>query len=80
VGAVYEIREVPAEIPVNRPVVDPTVAIPILLLLHVQPVVASVNVSELPAQAMERPEIAAGVGFTVTDFVAIILPQENGTE
>ena len=54
----------PAVTPVTIPV-DPTVAIDILLLLHVPPVVISDNVIVLPGQTCVRPVIDAGAGFTV---------------
>jgi hypothetical protein len=52
--------------PVNSPEVKPMDAITVLLLAHVPPVVASVNVVVAPAQMLVVPTIFEGVGFTVT--------------
>ena len=60
---------VPVEPPVTKPVVTPTDAMVGVLLLHMPPVVGSVNVVELPAQARNVPAIGAGAGFTVTWLV-----------
>lgn len=62
--------------PVARPVTTPadvTVAIPVLALLHVPPVVASVSVVEEPLQVVGLPDIAAGNGLTLT-FAVLIHP------
>ena len=61
----------PAETPVTTPVDEPTVASAVLLLLQVPPVVASLNVEELPAQTRPAPVIAAGVGLTVSPVHAM---------
>ena len=45
----------PAVTPVTIPVVEPTVATAVLLLLQVPPVVASVSVLEEPAQTVSIP-------------------------
>ena len=52
--------------PVTIPVLDPTKAIPPLLLVHTPPGVAWVRVSELPMQTVPGPEPMAGAGDTVT--------------
>jgi hypothetical protein len=71
---VYVIATVPAVTPVTIPVPDPTVAIPLLLLLQVPPVVASLSVIWEPAITVLLPEIAPGVGFTVTIVVEEHVP------
>jgi hypothetical protein len=56
----------PAATPVTIPVVLPAVAIPVLLLDHVPPGVALVNVMLPPTQTVpEAGTIATGVTFTV---------------
>jgi len=55
---------VPAATPVTVPPVE-IVAIPVLLLLHVPPAVASVRVELAPTHACRVPPIAAGIGSTV---------------
>ena len=59
--------------PVTRPVAEPILAIPEALLLHVPPVVASLNVVVSPEQTLRVPSIAVGDGFTVTTAVTIQL-------
>ena len=56
--------------PVTIPVVDPTVAIVVLLLLHVPPP-ASLNVVVKPEHTLSAPSMAVGRGFTVNTAVAI---------
>ena len=56
--------------PVSKPVVSPIDAMPVLLLLHVPPVVPSINVVVVPAQILSTPEIDDGMGLTVTIVVA----------
>jgi hypothetical protein len=56
----------PAETPVTTPLDEPAAANVVLLLLHVPPVVTSLNVTEEPAQTTVVPDIDAGNGFTVT--------------
>ena len=63
----------PPAAPVTMPVVEPTVATPMLVLLHVPPVVASANVVEPPTHIVAVPDMAAGAPFTVT--IAVELPQ-----
>ena len=50
--------------------VELTVATPVALELHVPPVVALVKEICLPGQTDVLPEIAEGVGLTVTEPVA----------
>jgi len=52
------IVHVPADTPVTTPV-DVTVAIDVLLLLHVPPAVESINVMDAPTQVLEGPTIGA---------------------
>ena len=76
VGNVYVIVAVLVVIttpPVTRPVAEPILAIPEALLLHVPPVVASLNVVVSPEQTLRVPSIAVGDGFTVTTAVTIQL-------
>ena len=53
--------EVPGTIAVTMPVVDPTVAILVVLLVQVPPVVALVNVVAVPAHIFITPAIAVGI-------------------
>jgi hypothetical protein len=62
---------VPGEIPVTTPVVTPTVAIALVLELHVPPVTAFVNVEVEPLHIFVEPAIDEGRGNTVT--IAILL-------
>jgi len=60
-GAVYVIVAVPVATPVSVPDDEPTVAVLMLLLLHVPPGVASASAPRLwPTQVSKLPEIAAG--------------------
>ena len=61
----------PVDTPVAMPVVLPTVAIAVLLLLHVPPDTASVSVVEMPVHVVAGPVIAAGALLMVTSVVAI---------
>lgn len=61
---------VPELTPVTIPVDEPTVAIPVLLLLHMPPVAASDKVVVVPIQALVFPEIGS-VGLTVTIAIAL---------
>ncbi len=56
---------VPDVTPVTTPVVKPTVATPVLLLLHVPTPVASDKGVVLPTHKERVPVIGAGVAFTV---------------
>ena len=46
-------------------------ATPVLLLLHVPPVITSVKVALLPRQTFDGPDIGDGNGFTVTEYVLL---------
>ena len=71
VGKVYVISVVPDATPETTPVVVPTVAISALLVLHVPPGVASLNVAEDNGQIFTLPDIVAGRGLTVSGIVAV---------
>ena len=71
VGKVYVIIALPVDDAVTTPVAEPTGAIPLLLLLHVPPVVASLRLMTRPAQPLARPVIFAGSGLTVNSSVAV---------
>jgi len=66
---VYEMTEVPAAIPVTKPLAEPMVTFDVALLDHVPPEVVLDSVAVLPAHTEVDPEIVAGIGFTVTDLV-----------
>jgi hypothetical protein len=71
VGAVpqpfeYVITAVPGVPPVTEPVSEPMVAIDVLLLLHVPPVIPSLNVRVAVVHTFERPLIGPGLFKTVT--------------
>ena len=61
----------PEATPKTRPVVEPTVATAVLLLLHVPPATASVNANEEPTQTFEGPVTGAGIKFTVINLVTV---------
>jgi hypothetical protein len=61
---------VPGTMAVTIPVTEPTVAMDVLLLVHVPPVVALVNVEAVPAHRFITPVIAVGSAYTVTMAVA----------
>ena len=63
----------PGETPVTVPLLLSMVAAVVLLLLHVPPVVASDSVMAEPAQTVDRPAIADGNAFAVTDAVAVLV-------
>ena len=73
-GIVYTTVDVPAARPLTRPVVDPTVATEVLLLLQVPPVVTSPSELVKPTHIDGVPVMAA-IAFTVTIDVAVALPQ-----
>lgn len=52
------------------PVVEPIVAIAVLLLVQMPPLTELPNVITSPAQSEVGPVIAVGVGFTVTILTA----------
>lgn len=64
----YVMVAVPAAAPLTSPP-GFTVAIVVLLLLHVPPVKASDKSVVYPAQSVLIPVIAGGIGFTVTVMV-----------
>ena len=68
VGSVYTTVTVPVLMPVTMPVALSTVA-PMLVLLHVPPVLASVSVVVRPAHTVGVPPIVGGVGLMVTSVV-----------
>ena len=59
----------PADTPVTNPVPVPTVAVPVLLLLHVPPAVMLDSVTVAPALRAAVPVMAAGDGFVVNASV-----------
>ena len=65
VGIVYVIFGKPDATPVTVPVLEPTVASVISLLLHKPPESDSLNVVVNVTQTAGVPVVAAGVGFTV---------------
>ena len=70
---VYDIMELPDEIPVTTPV-PLTVAMPPLTLVHAPPIVASVRFVDDKSHSVNVPVIAAGSMFTVTVAVEAQLP------
>ena len=60
----------PPATPVTTPVAEPTVAMPVLLLLHVPPAVVLARVVDEPRQVDGEPVIAAN-GATETTVVAL---------
>ena len=65
---------IPGDTPVMIPVVEPAVAMDVLLLLQVPPVSASVSVIADPAITVLLPEIGDGVAFTVNMIVVVLVP------
>lgn len=62
--------DVPAEMPVTSPVVEPTVATDVLLLVHdTPPDVLLDSVVVLPSHSDAVPVMAAGSGSTLMGFV-----------
>ena len=72
----YDIDAVPARMPLTSPA-EPTVAMVVPDDDHVPPDTASVNANVLPAHTVLPPVMvpATGDGFTVTDLVAVAVPQ-----
>lgn len=71
---VYVMTDVPGAMPETIPVVEPIVAVPVLLLLHVPPVVALLKVeTAVPIHITVVPVMAAGLAPTVTT-VEIVHP------
>ena len=62
---------VPAATPVTTPVEEPTVAFGIALLVQVPPDAVSVRAIVAPIHAVEDPEMAEGIAYTVTVFAVI---------
>jgi hypothetical protein len=61
----------PGDAPVTMPDVVPTVAVVLLLLLHMPPIVASLRVAVVPEHTVGEPVMATGTGFTVMGLVAM---------
>jgi hypothetical protein len=59
----------PAVTPVTTPLVLPTVAVDVLLLIQVPPVSVLLRVIERPKHTADGPLIAAGTGLTETVVV-----------
>jgi len=68
----YVIVAVPPTPPVTIPVAEPTVAIDVLLLLHVPPLVTSDNVVLNPAHTLGEPDMPPGVASVVIVVVAAV--------
>ena len=66
----YVIVAEPPEMPVTIPDAEPTVAMPVLLLVHEPPVVASESVDVSAKKMLVVPVIAAGAALMVTTDVA----------
>lgn len=62
---------VPASTPVTIPELLPTVAMPVLPLVHVPPDGEELNVVVAPTHTVAVPVIADGVAFTVTTAVTL---------
>lgn len=74
VPKVYEIIGVPVANPATIPVPAPTDPSAGLLLLHVPPVVPSLNVVVEPTHTFVVPVITAGLGLTVIGKMTLQLP------
>ena len=59
-------EHVPASTPPTLPDAEPTVAIDASLVVHVPPVTVLVSGVAAPAHTCVVPEMAAGIGLTVT--------------
>jgi len=59
----------PAVIPVNTPVVEPTVATAVLLLAHVPPAGEPVSVIVAPAHMVDPPPVIVAPDVTVKERV-----------
>jgi hypothetical protein len=66
---------VPEAMPVTTPVPVPTVAILVLLLVHIPPDIEELKVVVAPSHTVVVPLIAPGVAITVTTCVAATEPQ-----
>jgi hypothetical protein len=69
VDRLYVMALVPAATPLTVPVPEPTVAMPVALLLHVPPPVALARVVVRNGQTAVVPVIDAGNGLTVITVV-----------
>ena len=67
----YVITDVPLVIPFTSPLDDPIVTTPVLLLVQVPPVFASLSVVADPEHTAELPVMETGNGLTVTTAVVI---------
>jgi hypothetical protein len=67
-------REVPAEIPVSKPVLDPISATEVFALLHVPPP-TPVNVEVAFTQTDKDPVGVEGLGLMVKTAVVVATPQ-----
>ncbi len=67
---------VPTATPVTWPVVEPTVAMLVLLLLHVPGPATSLNVAVDPIQTCGSPIIAGGV-LTTVKTIEVVQPLDN---
>lgn len=72
----YEITAVPAATPVTTPAAL-TVATPVLLLLHVPPVTAAVNVAVVPAQMVAGPVTVPAVAVVLTLIEDVALEEPH---
>ena len=61
----------PGVLPVTTPVNEPTVAMVVLLLVHVPPPTVLLNVVVCPTHALRMPVMIPGALFTVTRRVAL---------
>ena len=68
-GSVYVMKIEPAEIPSTKPVVEPIVAIVVLLLVQIPPDEVSFSKSVPPTHRLVSPVIGAGAGLIVTAVV-----------
>jgi hypothetical protein len=67
----YVIIAVPALTPLTIPLLDPTVAVAVLLQVHIPPVGKQLCVVAEPTHTLLLPVMAEGTGFTVMPFVAM---------
>jgi hypothetical protein len=63
--------DVPALIPSTDPVVEPTVAMPVAVLLQLPPVMAFASTEFMPMQVLATPIIGPGAWFTVTTVFVV---------
>ena len=68
---------VPTDTPVSKPLVEPIVAIDVLLLLHVPPPAASVSVVVAPTQTLKAPPMVGGV--ELMGMVVVVLQPVVGS-